>query len=128
MNPSLEITADQTAITKAAAQAGPYFAARLAEMLTAPSLDDLQTLDYLHGGRSVKIMAVRISPYLNGAAAVLSLQRVTMISAEPGNETHLAKLTTAARRAMENRDPNAAAREIKSLGSPVGFETVVSGA
>lgn len=127
MNPSLEITADQAAITKAASQAGAYFTARLAEMLTNPALDDVLALDYVHGGRNVKIMVVRISPYLNGLAAVRPLQRVTMISAEAGNESHATKLTTATRRAMENRDPMAAAREIKELGSPVGFETVVVG-
>ena len=75
----------------------------------------------------MKIMVVRISPYLNGAAAVRPLQRVVMLNAESGNETHLTKLVTATRRAMENRDPMAAAREIKELGSPVGFETVVIG-
>ena len=127
MTESLFLTADQTAITKAAAQAGPYFAARLAEMLAAPSLDDLLTLDFVHSGRAVKIMAVKISPYLNGAAAVLPLRRLVMVNAESGNESHAAKLTTAARRAMENRDPMAAAREIRELGSPVGFETVVTG-
>ena len=127
MTESLFLTADQTAITKAAAQAGPYFAARLAEMLAAPSLDDLLTLDFVHSGRAVKIMAVKISPYLNGAAAVLPLRRLVMVNAESGNESHAAKLTTAARRAMENRDPMAAAREIRGLGSPAGFETVVTG-
>ena len=127
MNPSLEITADPAAIQKAASQAGSYFSARLAEMLANPALDDVLALDYVHGGRSVKIMVVRTSPYLNGAAAVRPLQRAVMISAEPGNESHATKLVTAVRRSMENRDPMAAAREIKSLGSPVGFETVVIG-
>ena len=127
MNPSLAITADPAAIQKAASQAGHFFSARLAEMLANPALDDVLALDYVHGGRSVKIMVVRTSPYLNGAAAVRPLQRVVMLNAESGNETHLAKLVTATRRAMENRDPNAAAREIRSLGSPVGFETVVIG-
>lgn len=127
MNPSLEITADPAAITKAAAMAGTYFSARLTEMLASPALDDLQTLDYVHGGRAVKIMVLRVSPFLNGRAAVRPLQRAVMISAESGNETHLTKLTTATRRAMENRDPMAAAREIRELGSPVGFETVVIG-
>ena len=127
MTESLFLTADLPIIQKAASQAGHFFSARLTEMLAAPSLDDLQTLDFVHSGRAVKIMAVRISPYLNGAAAVRPLQRVTMISAESGNETHLTKLTTATRRAMENRDPMAAAREIRELGSPVGFETVVIG-
>jgi hypothetical protein len=128
MTESLSITADPAAIQKAAAQAGAYFATQLATILAAPSLDDLQTLDFVHSGRAVKIMAVRISPYLNGAAAVLPLQRVTMISAESGNENHLAKLAASVRRAMENRDPHSAAREIRALGSPVGFETVVIGA
>jgi hypothetical protein len=128
MNPSLEITADPAAIQKSAAQAGPYFTARLAEMLAAPSLDDLLTLDYVHAGRAVKILALRISPYLDGRGAVLPLQRLVMISSEALNETHAAKLSASVRRAMENRDPNAAAREIKALGSPVGFETVVIGA
>lgn len=127
MNPSLEITADPAAIQKAASQAGHFFSARLAEMIANPALDDLQTLDFVHSGRAVKIMSVRISPFLNGAAAVLPLRRVTMISAEPGNESHAAKLVTAVRRSMENRDPMAAAREIRELGSPVGFETVVIG-
>ena len=127
MTESLFLTADPATIQKAAASAGSYFSARLAEMLAAPSLDDVLALDYVHGGRSVKIMVVKISPYLNGAAAVLPLRRVTMISAEAGNENHLTKLTTATRRAMENRDPMAAAREIRELGSPVGFETVVIG-
>ncbi len=127
MTESLFLTADPAAITKAAAQAGPYFATRLAEMLAAPSLDDLQTLDFVHAGRSVNIMVVKVSPYLNGRAAVRPLQRTCLISAEAGNENHLAKLTTATRRAMENRDPMAAAREIRELGSPVGFETVVIG-
>jgi hypothetical protein len=128
MNPSLEITADPATIQKAAAQAGPYFAARLTEMLAAPALDDLQTLDYVHSGRSVKIMSVRISPFLDGRGAVRPLRRVTMISAEAGNESHAAKLAASVRRSMENREPHSAAREIKSLGSPVGFETVVIGA
>ena len=128
MTESLAITADPAAIQKAAAQAGPYFATRLAEMLAAPSLDDLQTLDFVHSGRAVKIMAVKISPYLNGAAAVLPLRRLVMISSEALNETHAAKLSASVRRAMENRDPNAAAREIKALGSPVGFATEVVGA
>ena len=127
MTPSLEITADPATIQKAAAQAGSYFSARLAEMLAAPSLDDLQTLDFVHAGRSVNIMVVKVSPYLNGRAAVRPLARAVMISAESGNENHLTKLTTATRRAMENRDPMAAAREIRELGSPVGFETVVIG-
>ena len=96
-------------------------------MLAAPSRDALLTLDFVHSGRAVKIMAVKISPYLNGAAAVLPLRRLVMVNAESGNESHAAKLTTAARRAMENRDPMAAAREIRELGSPVGFETVVTG-
>ncbi len=128
MTESLFLTADLPSIQKAAAEAGAYFENQLATMLAAPSLDDLQTLDFVHAGRSVKIMSVRVSPFLNGAAAVLPLQRVVMLNAESGNETHLAKLTTAARRAMENRDPYSAAREIRSLGSPVGFETVVIGA
>ena len=59
--------------------------------------------------------------------AVRPLQRAVMISAEPGNESHATKLVTAVRRSMENRDPMAAAREIRELGSPVGFETVVIG-
>lgn len=127
MNPSLEITADPAAIQKAASQAGHFFAAQLDELLTNPALDDLQTLDYVHGGRNVKIMVVRVSPYLNGLSAVRPLQRTCLISAEPGNENHLAKLTTAVRRAMENRDPSAAAREIRELGSPVGFDVAVVG-
>lgn len=127
MIPSLEITADPAAIQKAATQAGHFFSARLTEMLASPALDDLQTLDFVHAGRSVNIMVLKVSPYLNGRAAVRPLQRVTMVTAEVGNESHAAKLVTAVRRSMENRDPNAAAREIKSLGSPVGFETVVIG-
>jgi hypothetical protein len=128
MNPSLEITADQTAITKAAAQAGPYFTARLAEMLAAPSLDDLLTLDYVHAGRAVKIMAVKVSPYLDGRGAVRPLQRLVMISSEALNETHAAKLSASVRRSMENRDPHSAAREIRALGSAVGFATEITSA
>ena len=59
-------------------------------MLNAPALDDLQTLDFAHGGRAVKIMAVRISPYLDGRAAVRPLQRVTTVTVEVGNESHAA--------------------------------------
>jgi hypothetical protein len=128
MNPSLEITADPAAIQKSAAQAGPYFTARLAEMLAAPSLDDLMTLDYVHAGRAVKIMAVKVSPYLDGRGAVRPLQRLVMISSEALNEPHAAKLSASVRRAMGNRDSNAAAREIKALGSAVGFATEITSA
>jgi alkylation response protein AidB-like acyl-CoA dehydrogenase len=54
------------------------------------------------------------------------MNRFLIISAQPGNQGHVERLTAAARIALSNRDVQAADKAVRDLGGE-GFSTEVTG-
>ena len=127
MTQALKITTTAATIEATAKAAGPFFSSALSQLLGSASLGEISTLSFQHNGVTHTVLAAIVSPFLNGLSAVRDMPRSVMISAQEGNADHLEKLTAAVRRALVDRDPVAASRAIKGLGSPSGWPTEVTG-
>jgi hypothetical protein len=127
MNEALSITTTAPFIASTAQVAGPYFSGALDQLLASAAPGEVSTLSFTHAGIDRTILATVIEPFLNGLSAAKNMPRHVMVSARPGNADHLQKLSAAVRRALVDRDPAAAARAIKGLGSPSGWPTEING-
>lgn len=107
--------------------AGPYFSGALDQLLASAAPGEVSTLSFTHAGIDRTILATVIEPFLNGLSAARNMPRHVMVSSRPGNDGHVEKLTSAARRALVDRDPISASRAIRGLGSPSGWPTEITG-
>jgi hypothetical protein len=127
MTEALSITTTAPFIASIAQVAGPFFTNELNQLLASAAPSEISVLTFEHDGIRRTILATVVSPFLNGFSAVKDMPRHVMVSSRPGNDQHVERLTAAGRRALVDRDPVAASRAIKGLGSPSGWPTEVTG-
>ncbi len=87
----------------------------------------IDELSWVNGGITHTLRGTRILPFPGAFSAVRPMTRFVVISSQPGNKSHVERLTAAARIALSNRDPQASDKAIKALGAADGFQTVVTG-
>ena len=127
MTTSLALTTSASKISALVATGGAYIVSQASRLIDGVGEDVISELSWTNGGVLHKLLGTRIMPYPAQFSAVRPMTRFVVISAQPGNQGHVEKLTAAARGALSNRDPLAADKAIKTLGAVDGFQTQVTG-
>jgi len=127
MTESLNVTTSAKKISELVATGGAYIVGQASRLVDGVGENGIDELSWVNGGITHTLLGTRIMPYPAQFSAVRPMTRFVVISAQPGNQGHVEKLTAAARGALSNRDPLAADKAIKALGAGDGFQTEVTG-
>ena len=126
MTESISLTTSAAKISALVATGGKYLtslASRLIDNVTENSIDELS---WTIGGIRHTLLGTQVMPFPGQFSAVRPMTRFLVISSMPGNEEHVERLTSAARIALSNRDPQAADAAVRAIGAE-GFATEVTG-
>ena len=126
MTESIVLTTSAAKISALVATGGKYLtslASRLIDNVTENSIDELS---WTIGDIRHTLLGTQVMPFPGQFSAVRPMNRFALVSSMPGNEEHVERLTSAARIALSNRDPQAADRAVRAIGAE-GFATEVTG-
>ncbi len=127
MTESISLTTSAKKISASVADAGAYITGLASRLVDGVGENGIDELSWTNAGIAHTLLGARIMPYPGAFSAVRPMTRFLIISSQPGNQSHVEKLTAAARIALSNRDPLAADKAIKALGAVDGFQTQVTG-
>ena len=126
MTTSLALTTSASKISALVATGGAYITGLASRLVDGVGENGIDELTWTNGGVTHVLLGTKIRPFPGGFSAVRPMTRFVVISSQPGNQSHVEKLTAAARVALSNRDPQAADRAIRDLGGE-GFSVEVTG-
>ncbi len=126
MNPSIALTTSAAKISAIVATGGAYVTSLASRLIDGVGEDGIDKLEWAHSGVIHTMLGTKVLPYPGAFSAVRPMNRFLIISAQPGNQGHVERLTAAARIALSNRDVQAADKAVRDLGGE-GFSTEVTG-
>ena len=126
MTSSISLTTSAAKISALVATGGAYITSLASRLIDGVGEDGIDKLEWSHSGVVHTMLGTKVLPFPGQFSAVRPMTRFLVISAQAGNQSHVERLTAAARIALSNRDPLAADAAIRSLGAE-GFATEVTG-
>ena len=127
MTESISITTSAKKISGLVSTGGAYITGLASRLIDSVSENAIDELSRVNGGITHILLGTRIVPFPGAFSAVRPMNRFLIISAQAGNQSHVERLTAAARIALSNRDVQAADKAIRALGAGDGFQTEVTG-
>ena len=127
MTESISLTTSAKKISAIVATGGAYITSLASRLVGNVAENAIAEISWVNGGITHTLLGTRILPFPGAFSAVRPMTRFLIISSQPGNQSHVEKLTAAARIALSHRDPLAADKATKALGAVDGFQTQVTG-
>jgi hypothetical protein len=119
MTESISLTTNAKKISALVATGGAYIASLASRLVDGVGENGIDELSWVNWGITHTLLGTRIMPYPGAFSAVQPMTRFVVISSQPGNQSHVERLTAAARIALSNRDPQVADKAIKALGATI---------